>query len=523
MTMTAEQDLRLEIFNTLLTTPHRDLDQIRAIHQDMVEMDPLFYVRLAAWYAERGDVRDHQEMFIITLALSEFEGHRDVGLALLRQLPPYQVARVVDYIHGKSETKQVRIAAKDTRKRKARKQMTEAAEAKTEKAPAFEMQTVKRGLFQNVPRSMKTEIKRYLAERETDPAWFDGSVLVARKAIKRLYALLHLKPNVRAQQILFDDTPPADSRLYAMRELAKAESAIEQAKAIIEHKIPYRVAATLVKQMTPTVLLALIERMSPQEVINNLASLKKRGALDNADLKSLIDEKLNEAKTSKRVSGLKAAEAIQASGATGELREQLETIADTQVKAKGRIVRPTALLVDKSGSMHEAIELGKRIGAMLSAICESELYVYAFDTLAYEVPRQGSQMADWERAFKGIQAGGGTSCGAPVVAMMRKKQYVEQFILITDEGENANPLFASALVDYKAQMKVEPQVVIVKTPGACQTVETHLKQQKIAVDAFQFAGDYYSLPNLVPLLSRPSKLELLLEIMDHSLPRRKAG
>jgi hypothetical protein len=143
--------------------------------------------------------------------------------------------------------------------------------------------------------------------------------------------------------------------------------------------------------------------------------------------------------------------------------------------------------------------------------------------MAYEVLRQGSRMADWERAFKGIQAGGGTSCGAPVVAMARKNQYAEQFILITDEGENANPLFASALMDYKAQMKVDPQVVIVKTPGACQTVESHLKQQRIAVEAFQFAGDYYSLPNLVPFLSRPSKLELLLEIMDYPLPRRKAG
>jgi hypothetical protein len=40
-------------------------------------------------------------------------------------------------------------------------------------------------------------------------------------------------------------------------------------------------------------------------------------------------------------------------------------------------------------------------------------------------------------------------------------------------------------------------------------------------DAFQFTGDYYALPNLVPLLSRPSKLELLVEIMDYPLPKRQ--
>ena len=69
---TQEQDLRLEILNTLLTTPHRKLDQIHPVHRDLVELDPRFYVRLAAWYHDHGDVRDHKEMFIITLVLSAF-------------------------------------------------------------------------------------------------------------------------------------------------------------------------------------------------------------------------------------------------------------------------------------------------------------------------------------------------------------------------------------------------------------------------------------------------------------------
>src|SRR3989442_15751699 len=74
----------------------------------MVTSDPRFYVRLAAWYFDHGDVRDHKEMFIITLVLSDFEGHRDVGLALLRHLPPYEVTRVLDFIHGRKTTRKVR-------------------------------------------------------------------------------------------------------------------------------------------------------------------------------------------------------------------------------------------------------------------------------------------------------------------------------------------------------------------------------------------------------------------------------
>ena len=71
-----------------------------------------FYVRLAAWYNDTGDVRDHKEMFVVTLCLSDFPGHRDVGLAMLRQLPPYQVLRVLDFVHGRKTTKTVVEKAK---------------------------------------------------------------------------------------------------------------------------------------------------------------------------------------------------------------------------------------------------------------------------------------------------------------------------------------------------------------------------------------------------------------------------
>ena len=46
-------------------------------------------VQLAAWYADEGEGRDHKEMFVVNLALSDFPGHRDVGLALLHPDPNY--------------------------------------------------------------------------------------------------------------------------------------------------------------------------------------------------------------------------------------------------------------------------------------------------------------------------------------------------------------------------------------------------------------------------------------------------
>lgn len=529
---TQEQDLRAEILNTLLTSPHRDLEKIWPLHESLIAQDPRFYVRLAAWYHDHGDVRDHKEMFIIALSLSEFDGHRDVGLALLRQLPPYQLVRVVDFIGGRKTTRSVRKGEEQKALQNASKQARRNVARRVFGANAAD--TVLRdtvpgkitdefGLFRNIPRTMKTEITRYLREREADADWFDGSVLAARKAMKRLYALLHVRPDERAQKILFEKDPPPDSRLYALRQLTAAKTPAEQAQVIVDERIPYRVAATVVRQLTPTVLLALVHQMSAQELINSLAALKRRGALDVPEIKSLIEEKLSQAKTANRVSALKAGQAIESGNLSSDLRQQLEDVADTQIKAKGRITRPTALLVDKSGSMQEAIELGKRIGAIVSTICESDLFVYAFDSMAHEINSRGQDLADWERAFLGITAAGATSCGVALKYLERKKQYIEQIVLITDEQQNTPPLFVPALREYSTALKANPSVVIVRTPGGANFVEKQCRQEGIQVDVFQFNGDYYSLPNLVPMLARSSRLELLMEIMDYPLPQRKAS
>jgi hypothetical protein len=559
--ITPEQDLRLNLLNTLLTTPHRKLTEVEPVHTTMARTDPRFYVRLAAWYADHGDVRDHKEMFVVTLVLSDFDGHRDVGLAMLRELPPYEVVRVLDFINGRKKTRIVHPPARKLAKKlvAAPKQRyvlnpkpsvltrvarmvtgapTEADRVDLPVAPQPVVPEIKEvtesiGLFRNPPRSLRTEIVRYLRERESDAEWFDGSVLVARKAIKRLYALNHVKPTARAQRILFEKDPPKNSRLFALRVLAKATSPADQAQAIIDNAIPYRVAATVVKQMTPDVLAALIESMSAQEAINNIASLTKRGAMKDPRLKALIEQKLESAKTATRVSALKTSKAIAAAGpkVSAQVKAKLEGIADTQIKAKGRIDRPTALLIDKSGSMSIAIELGKRIGAMISAICAQDLFVYAFDTIAYPIDppvdkatgQRSDSLTSWEKALLGIAAGGGTSIGVAVESMRTKGQYVEQIILVTDEGENTPPQFLTSLQRYREAVGADPGVCIVRVPNSVNTIEMACREAGIIVDVFQFDGDYYSLPNLIPLLSKPSRLELLMEILDYPLPRRKSA
>jgi intein/homing endonuclease len=984
-----ERDVRLALLNTLLTTPHRDLEAIRPLHQELLATDPRMYVRLAAWYADHGSVRDHQEMFVVMLCLSRDEGHRDVGLALLRRLPPYEVARVVDFIKGyrvarrvpkhggTTDTADTAGADEASARPGTGVRVGTTRRGTGAKRPHVETETmlVQRGLGANVPRSMRTEIARYLREREAQPERLDSAALHARTALKRLYAGLHIRPSLRAQAMLFAETPPEDSVLHAVKQIAKASDPAEQARAIVERRIPYRVAVSVIARMTPTVLAALVDAMTPQEVINNIASLKARGGFDNADVKALVEAKLAAAKTDKRVSAYKAKVAIEAAAVSGDLAEQLDAVTESQVQAKGRITRPTALLIDKcvvgstlvctehglipisclvppvqagvrevvldlgvasrhgsakatrlflngtrsvryirtdkgyrlgaslnhpvlcyeratatlawrevgtlrqgdcvvlrrgtrcfgndsswagytarvpylpseaelhlpetmtpelarwlgyalaegrihhrparidvtnadkqiitdfsqltaslfgvtpecandgeqggcsvvtiaseellhflqeavgfaknrardctvpltillssedtqraflrayfagdgglmnrragmiaatsaserllhtiqvmllnfgvvsrlkatrsfarnghrvqrdywrlsiggtdavrfmqeigfaseakhaavgyavanghtrtwsarwdavpglaqvvqasqrgvesklrhafptvacfrghtredrvptdllpemlqtvpslgsvgsirevaesrlfidtvatiaeteepvydlcvpteqsfvsngfishnSGSMHQALEVGRQLGAMISAICASDLYVYAFDTIAYPIERAGTTLADWERALAGIHAGGGTSCGVALEQMRKQGQRAEQLILVTDEGENSAPLFKDAYAAYAAELAVRPDVFLVKVGSAVNQLERVCTELGTAPTALEFTGDYYALTNLIPLLTRPSLRDLLMEILAYPLPERRAS
>jgi hypothetical protein len=472
-----ERDLRLEILNTLLTTPHRQLETVAETHKLISEVDPIFYGHLAVWYDRNGDVRDHKEVFIANLLASKLNEHRSAGFVMLQNLPPYQVARVVDFMKQK---------------------------------------------LGKLPRSTRTAVQQYLRIREANPAKFDRATLRARKAMKHLYASLHIKPGARANAILFADTPPEDSLAFVLKRLAKAETPLEQAQLIVEYKLPYTTAVGAIKQLTPTVLVALIDAMSPQEVINNLKSIKARGAMDNPEVKALIDAKLVAAATSDRVSAMKSTSAMDTSEFDTETVVRLEAVTNQQIKRRGQIRRSTGLLVDKSGSMTQAIEVGKRLAALVSGITEAELYVYAFDTMPYEIKAAGKELTDWEKAFQHIQASGGTSIGCAVAAMQKRNQVVDQFIIVTDEGDNAHPYFVDGYEAYCKALGVQPDVVIVRVGAYCDYVERGLREKRIAVDTLVFSGDYYSLPNLVPMLARPSRLELLMEILETELPRRVA-
>jgi hypothetical protein len=307
-----------------------------------------------------------------------------------------------------------------------------------------------------------------------------------------------------------------------LKQLVKLTDPAQQAELVQKAKLPFRVAVSILAEKSPASLRVLIGRMSPAEVINNLGLLKRHGALTDPELRLEVDAKLELARSAKQLSSLKAARALQAVEVGDELRAKLEDVADLRLKAQGRIRRSTGLLVDKSGSMELAIDVGKHIAAMVSAVCEKELYVYAFDTMAYPIEAKGGDWAAWKKAFEGINANGETSVGVALELMRRRKQKVDQLIIVTDEEEYSPPFFVTSLLHYKNSVGADPAVCFVKVPDSTTRLEDQCRRNGIVYTVFEFTGDYYSLPNLVSLLEPPTQLDLLLEIMEHPLPSREA-
>jgi hypothetical protein len=510
----AEIDIRVQIFNAFMNCPHRDTEQALKIHQEAREKDPLFYSHLASWYRGQQDqLRDHNELFSGMLITDPFVENREVGLALFREHVPFMKNRVLGFIKGKI----VKLREKTGKKIKIGKKQHDEVKI-TEK---------KVGLNRSIPTCLKTEIEKYLNYLEIDPTRFDSVVMKSAKDLKDLYYArgpFPFKHSDRAQKVLFEKDYPKDSKLNVFKEITSAKTPEIAAKLIVENKIPYSVAVGLVDKITPSILVALINSMSEQEIINNIASLKEKGAMDNPATKRIIEAKLEKAKTSKKVSSLKSKTAVN----TGRIKDEelikkLDSIADEQVKKTGTIKVSTAVFVDRSGSMHEAIEVGKRVSALLSGITTADLYVVAFDTSPMEIKSEGKTMTDWEKAFRPIRAGGGTSIGCALKYLASKKMSVEQIVVVTDEGENEAPYFFTEYPEYVKAMGVSPHVVIIHVGGANDhSFRDTLAETKIPHDVYTpNAQDNYSLPGLATLLSRKSKLDLVMEIMETPLLKRK--
>lgn len=478
-----EQSARRLLLQKLLTCPHRKLEEATPVFQEALQRDPLFTGK--ACYAltmpEYNRIRDLEEVAIATLLTSPFAEHREAGRVLFQKLEPYRAARCAFYI---------------------------------------------RNSLKKVNRQVKGAVEEYLRALEANPKRFDGAALRARKNLHRLYEFFHIKPGPRAQAILFENKPPEDSQLYWVKALARTQDPAEQAKIIVAHKIPLTVATAVIKALTPAVVAALIEVMSPQEAINSRSWLEKGGWLQDARLKQLYLDKLEQATEYERVSVAAIKERKSAQGQDDEIGAKLAAIAEKRIQTGARITRDTLLAVDVSESMTEAIEVAKRLGSMIAPLCDAKLQVICFREHAFALEVKGKTLADWEEAFKMVRADGSTSLGSALAAAWKSGFIPEQAIFITDQEENSRPFLCNV---YNQMLKDghDPAFIFVNIRSDCREVSDALERARARVQVFDFNEDmsrpgwWVSLDQVITVLAGEGPPSIVDRIMALELPRRK--
>ncbi|HDZ15702.1 hypothetical protein LCGC14_1149580 [marine sediment metagenome] len=578
MTVNTEQQTPVheEMFKTLLRTPHRKVDEIISIHKEQFERDPNFYGKLAVYAIVDGNcvIRDVNEVFISTLLVSPYPEHQDAGYVMFQSLPPYQVARVAQFVTGYDERVRrhsfdppmPRQGEHEVTYERARygKNHAKAGEEIPRQTVALGTKTRKELInsgkidyntkeiyvdtymvhhkchnHRNFKGALRRAARSYLRYREANPNLMTGALIRAAKFIRPLYVRCNLLPqndeNGWINRYLWKNEVVPGTRLAAVKELQQETDPIKQAEIIMDNKLPSTLVASVVKNMTPSVWVATISVMSPQEMMQSLGMMKKHGIFENSDLKKLVNDKLKKTKKAdkSRVDALKGAKVAKSvKGLDEETVKLVVEVTDAQLKQHGQISVPTALLIDKSGSMHNAIALGKELGAAIAQACVegNPPLTYLFDNVPTQLTWTESDgdittKSAWDKKLAMFRASGGTTPSAVLRAMQSSNTIVVQFVIVTDEGENVEGQFAVQLQRYCEQFNVDPSVVIIRVGGgwgSSDRMEKTMKKKGFNVEVMPCQTiDQIAIPNLIGLLSRQSVFELIQEILALKLPSKE--
>lgn len=349
---------------------------------------------------------------------------------------------------------------------------------------------------------MQSGIQRYLAEREASRNWWDKTVLQHRKTVKFLYRLAHKKPTAYAQQVLFNGIYPANSIFSKVAEL-KNLSPREAAGSILVHKIPLEVAIGSVATVKDNeIVLALIEGMTGNQLINNAKMLQKLGVMSDQALKGAFEAALERAKKSTKTSTLKAGQAAVALS-DSKLAQKMSDLQEAKVSQLAGLEGDWLVLGDRSGSMSSTIDLARQIAGFIARQVKGKVYLVFFDSSPTFIDVTGKSYEEILTETRRIGPGGQTSMGCGLDYLRKKGMVVNGIAVATDGGENATPWFADIYKKYCTELGVEPTVYeYLVGSGYGSAFAQNCQAAGIALEQFNLGRsvDYYSLPNLVAMM-----------------------
>jgi len=294
-------------------------------------------------------------------------------------------------------------------------------------------------------------VEKWLAHQEANPKLLEKLIKETgfRKKIMALARKVGYKPTTEKffELLRWKQVQAGDGRRTVVigKAVTEAESWAgltekQICKKITKERPGYkRLVGLLGTAITPAVMAAAVEAgcLSDADLIILTPTLEELGLLDVEAIRTKWT------KATERAENQRAAN-IAKNVRSEAVKEQLEKAADTAAQeAVAQVARDfrVYVIVDKSGSMQGAIDRAKALASRLvSAFPLDRLHVCLFNTEGREVQIRTASTAGVAQAFRGHNAGGGTSYAAGVDCLLRAhKPGPEEDALIFFVGDEDDP------------------------------------------------------------------------------------
>lgn len=470
-----EKDVRLDVINSILKTPHKKIEDLIDIHTQCVSIDPLFYVKFALWYSQNGSVRDHNKLFAAGTITSPFTELRFIGVELMNTMSAKDLNETVSIAASKFKGKS--------------------------------------GGKQRLIRSAVERFLRGIEERSEKDGGY--SLLMNANFIRNMYRFQQIAPEARtAASLRFKSSAKPYKYFSLMKELAHTTDEEAICRLISENNMPFLQVMGSLKKLTPAIAVALVSGMTPNQIVNSMSMFEKKGLLDIPEFKKIINDKMKKGATKKDASLRSSAAAKKVSKAA----DILDSHSDKFVESLQKIDKKVLLAIDKSFSMVRAIEVGKDISAILASKVvnpNENLKVVTFNnTVQLLNIKECMSYTDFDNHFRYITANGTTAVGAPIKACEKMGFAPDVFIFVTDCEEGSPPHLEKSIADSPAVDGAKFIFCLVGDKVYDPKISSAVVAQKgIEVETIRFTGDYYSLPNLIKLIATGGVKDLI-ELID---------
>ncbi len=379
-----------------------------------------------------------------------------------------------------------------------------------------------RGMFKNVPRFLRRAVERRLADLEKDVETFDREALVNHGRLKRLHALLHIKPGRRARPTLFDQLPP-DSPRAVLAELVKTNDPRKAAALVREHRIPFLLVESALGTISKPVAVALVESMEADELLSRLPLLSRRGLL-TGDVRQALLSRLSAMSrdASQRFSYQKIESVVRNSQLDKTLAKAAFQLIEAD-KSADTLAGDTALIVDDSLSMPRegnclslAAGVAWRLDQGLAPEAKLNVYLAGIGGLKVEVQRNKG-LDHWRKMLSVTVADiQGTSLGSAVEKLAADGHRVSRLVVVSDGYENRPPRLASALDRYRNQTGQRPLLHLVQPAEAGSQLAIDLRKAQIPFGVFTLDRHLLGLDALLAALVAHQEDNVIAQILNFS-------